>query len=88
MWRCPPGYSCEELGGAALLVDGDPLQSRRLSRLAPLFVSPWGTGASRYVDVLATEEGFYATWEQSQDDGSQLLVMNFVSRKVAARLLT
>jgi hypothetical protein len=84
----PRGYSCEELGGAALLLGGDPARSYRLSRLAPMFVSPWGTGSSRYVDVLVTEDGYYATWEQSQDDGSQPLVMNYVSASDAAALLS
>ena len=40
------------------------------------------------VDVLVTEDGYYATWEQSQDDGSQPLVMNYVSASDAAALLS
>lgn len=84
----PRGYSCEELGGAALLVDGDPAKAYRLSRLRPLFVSPWGTGSSRYVDVLMTADGYYATWEQSQEDGSQPLVMNFLSHEDTTRFLS
>ena len=74
----PRGYSCEELGGLAYLVDGDLASAQRLSEFEPLFVSPHGTGCSRYVDVLETSDGFYATWQQSQPDGSQPLVMNFV----------
>lgn len=79
--RRPRGYSCEELGGAAVISGDDPGQARRLSSEFPLFMSPWGTGCSRYVDVLETEVGYYATWQQSQEDLSQPLVMNFVSRK-------
>jgi len=50
----------------------------RLSKYQPLMVSPWGTGCSRYVDVLATKDGMITTWQQSQKDSSQPLVMNFV----------
>jgi hypothetical protein len=81
------GYSCEELGGAAYVVDGDFGRITRLSADRPLFVSPHGTGCSRYVDVLAAPEGFYATWQQSQPDGSQPLVMNFLSLDEAHRIL-
>ena len=83
----PRGYSCEELGGLAYFSDGDPAGVQRLSEFQPLFVSPHGTGCSRYVDVLATDDGYYATWQQSQPDGSQPLVMNFVPRDVASDLL-
>lgn len=83
----PRGYSCEEIGGAAVIIDDDMNQTERLSDLLPMFISPNGTGCSRYVDVLATERGFYATWQQSQDDLSQPLVMNFVSRSAAEKIL-
>ena len=86
--RRPRGYSCEELGGAAYFLDDRLDEIHRLSTLLPLFVSPWGTGCSRYVDVLSTEEGFYATWQQSQKDLSQPLVMNFLSHDHAAAILT
>ncbi len=82
------GYSCEELGGAAFALDGDLSKIERLSRYRPLFVSPHGTGCSRYVDVLGTSEGFFATWQQSQADGSQPLVANFLSNADAHNLLT
>lgn len=85
--RRPRGYSCEELGGAAVIVGDDPSTARRLSSEFPLFISPWGTGCSRYVDVLATDDGFYATWQQSQEDLSQPLVMNFLSREEAEACL-
>jgi len=81
------GYSCEEVGGAAYVVNGDLSRITRLSKHQPLFVSPHGTGCSRYVDVLATEAGYYATWQQSQADGSQPLVMHFLPRAAAEQIL-
>jgi hypothetical protein len=83
----PRGYSCEELGGLAYFARGEFAGIERLSRHLPLFVSPHGTGCSRYVDVLAASDGFYATWQQSQADGSQPLVMNFLPRATAESLL-
>ena len=83
----PRGYSCEEIGGAAYVVDGEFGRVHRLSRHRPLFVSPWGTGCSRYVDVLATDAGMMATWQQSQDDRSQPLVRNFVPQAEVEGLL-
>jgi hypothetical protein len=74
----PRGYSCEELGGVAYTVDSNLDNVHRLSTQLPAFISPFGTGCSRYVDVLRTETGYYATWQQSQDDHSQPLVMNRV----------
>ena len=76
----PRGYSCEELGGLAYVTTEPITKVSRLSRYQPMFVSPQGTGCSRYVDVLTTADGMYATWQQSQADQSQPLVMNFVSR--------
>ncbi|MGC9350305.1 MAG: hypothetical protein ACP5JG_19340, partial [Anaerolineae bacterium] len=84
----PRGYSCEEIGGLAFAPEGRLDAIERLSVNLPMFVSPVGTGCSRYVDVLATEEGFYATWEQSQEDRSQPLVMNFLSREEVESILT
>ena len=52
-----------------------------------MFVSPYGTGCSRYVDVLVTDDAFYTTWQQSQDDLSQPLVMTKVDRNEVASLL-
>ena len=83
----PRGYSCEELGGVAYVLDDDFSRVHRLSKHRPAFVSPWGAGTSRYVDVLATEDGMCATWQQSQPDRSQPLVMNFVDRDRIERLL-
>ena len=84
----PRGYSCEELGGMAVALEDDLSANQRLSVNLPAFVSPWGTGCSRYVDVLETVEGYYATWEQSQKDDSQPLVMHFLSREAAEAILS
>ncbi len=73
------GYSCEEIGGVAYFLNGDMSRIYRLSRNKPFFISPYGTGCSRYVDVLATRDGLYVTWQQSQDDLSQPLVLNYLS---------
>ncbi len=75
----PRGYSCEELGGLAILPPGDPARIERISKYFPLFVSSWGTGCCRYVHTLRTKEGILATWQQSQKDASQPLVMNFLT---------
>ena len=83
----PRGYSCEEIGGLAWTLSADPAKIERLSVNLPLFISPQGTGCSRYVDVLETKEGFYATWQQSQADLSQPLVMNFLNRQEAEKIL-
>jgi len=83
----PRGYSCEEIGGVAWDWEADLSTLERLSVTGPLFVSPHGTGCSRYVDVLQTEDRFYATWEQSQADLSQPLVMNTLSREAAEAIL-
>jgi hypothetical protein len=80
--RRPRGYSCEEIGGAFLSWDDEDMPRygvlQRLSDLAPLFTSPWGTGCSRYVSSMVTAEGIYVIWEQGQEDGSQPLVGNFL----------
>ena len=84
----PRGYSCEEIGGLAWALEDDLTTITRLSIDLPVFVSPWGSGSSRYVDVLQTKEGLYATWEQSQPDFSQPLVMNHLSWDEVYRLLS
>ena len=81
------GYSCEELGGVAYVLDRQFANVRRLSRYCPSFVSPWGTGCSRYVDVLTTKEGVIATWQQSQDDLLQPLVRHFLKMDDVHRCL-
>ncbi len=70
----PRGFSCEEIGGACWGFDHEFPAMQRISALHPLFISPWGTGCSRYVDVLADDSGCFATWQRSQSDLSQPLV--------------
>ncbi|MEM7146216.1 MAG: exo-alpha-sialidase [Verrucomicrobiota bacterium] len=84
----PRGYSCEELGGVAWGYDSEFPKMHRLSLDAPLFVSPHGTGCSRYVSTLNTDDGIFATWQQSQPDGSQPLVANLVESQKVNELLT
>ncbi len=84
----PRGYSCEELGGLAWMPTGSFADARRVSRYEPMFISPHGTGCSRYVDVLTTRDGMYATWQQAQADGSQPLVMNFLPTDEITRILS
>ena len=83
----PRGYSCEELGGLAYIIDDDFTNVFRLSLTAPMFVSPQGTGCSRYVDVLTSDEGWVATWQQSQNDLSQPLVMHQLSQHQIHKIL-
>jgi len=84
----PRGYSCEELGGLAVTMNDDLDNLRRLTVFGPGFVSPYGTGSSRYVHTLLTDRGIYATWQQARDDGSQPLVMNFVSLEDVRSILS
>lgn len=86
--RRPRGYSCEEIGGLAWMPEPGFASPRRLSRYSPMFVSPHGTGCSRYVDILTTDDGMYATWQQAQPDGSQPLVMNFLPTDEITRILS
>lgn len=79
----PRGYSCEELGGLGVYEAGDPASFRRISTIFPEFTSPDGTGCLRYVDVLATDDAFIATWQQSRPDGSQALMIHRVERDEA-----
>jgi len=83
----PRGYSCEEIGGLAFSTEEEFPVVERLSVNLPIFTSPYGTGASRYVSTLVAEEGIYATWEQSQEDFSQPLVMNFLSKEETEDIL-
>jgi hypothetical protein len=84
----PRGYSCEELGGAAYSTAEIFPRIERLSTALPFFISPHGTGCSRYTTALQTEEGVYATWQQSQPDRSQPLVMCFTSRERIENILS
>lgn len=83
----PRGYSCEEIGGLAFSTAEQFPRLRRLSINLPLFVSPYGTGSSRYVSTLQTDRGIYALWMQSQKGLSQPLVMNFLSTAEVAKIL-
>ena len=85
--RRPRGYSCEELGGLAWGWDAAFPRIEPLSVEFPLFISPHGTGCSRYVSTLATGGGIMASWQQSQPDRSQPLVGNFASSETVAGLL-
>jgi hypothetical protein len=84
----PRGYSCEELGGMLYGWNDNFPRMERLSRTQPLFISPWGSGSSRYVDVLTVEEGIFAFWQQSQKDGSQPLVTHFLPIEEVERILS
>ena len=83
----PRGYSCEELGGLAFSTEQCFPRLERLSVNLPLFISPYGTGCSRYVATLETEEGIYSLWVQSQKDLSQPLVMSFLGLEEVERIL-
>ncbi|MEM9281092.1 MAG: exo-alpha-sialidase [Verrucomicrobiota bacterium] len=74
----PRGWSCEEIGGIAVGDDSDLSTIESLSIEAPLFVSPHGTGCSRYIATLLTDEGIFANWQQSQPDLCQPLMGHFV----------
>ncbi len=84
----PRGWSCEEIGGIAVGVDTDLTKIQRLSVEAPLFVSPHGTGCSRYVATFADKSGIYAVWQQSQDDLSQPLVGHFLPMDRVEQILS
>ena len=84
----PRGYSCEELGGLAYMIDDDLNSIERLSDIEPFFVSPQGTGCSRYVSVTQTENSLLATWQQSQADCSQPLVSHAMSLDECAGILS
>lgn len=81
------GYSCEEIGGLAFGFEIDFPRVERVSKYRPLFVSPWGTRSSRYTKTLTTAEGIYAIWQQSREDFSQPLVMNFLSMEEVEEIL-
>ncbi|PIE35579.1 hypothetical protein CSA56_03615 [candidate division KSB3 bacterium] len=83
----PRGYSCEELSGAFFGWDDAFPQMERLSQLEPLFISPWGTGCSRYTEALVTDGGILAAWQQSQQDYSQPLVGHFLPKDDVRRIL-
>ncbi|MCB1233889.1 MAG: exo-alpha-sialidase [Verrucomicrobiae bacterium] len=83
----PRGWSCEEIGGIAVGVDDNFPEIRSLSVEAPLFVSPHGTGCSRYIATLALENGIFANWQQSQTDFCQPLVGHFLPMERVLEIL-
>ncbi len=84
----PRGYSCEELSGIAGGIDTEFPSIERISLHAPLFISPHGTGCSRYVDTLVTDGGILASWQQSQEDLSQPLVGHFLPMEEVEKILS
>ena len=85
----PRGYSCEELGGLAWGWDEEFPNISPISTEFPLFISPHGTGCSRYVSAIFLKNGnLVSTWQQSQKDGSQPLVANQLERSEVERILS
>lgn len=84
----PRGWSCEEIGGIAVGNDRDLTNIESLSIESPLFISPHGTGCSRYVATFVDESGIFATWQQSQDDLSQPLVGHFLPMERVNEILS
>ena len=83
----PRGYSCEEIGGLAWGFDEAFPKMASLTVETPLFISPTGTGCSRYVSTMIDEQGILATWQQSQADLSQPLVAHRLPVKEIERIL-
>jgi hypothetical protein len=86
--RRPRGYSCEELGGLAWGWDDEFPQLYKISNYFPLFLSPYGTGCSRYISATSLHDGsILASWQQSQKDLSQPLVMNQLEASAVEAIL-
>ena len=85
--RRPRGYSCEELAGLAYFIGDEFSKPIRLSPFEPLFVSPWGTGCSRYIHACADAFGIHAAWQQGRSSGAQPLVMNSLSWEEVSGIL-
>ena len=84
----PRGYSCEELGGLAWGWDDEFPKLNKISNYFPLFLSPYGTGCSRYISATSLHDGsILASWQQSQKDLSQPLVMNQLEASVVGAIL-
>jgi len=83
----PRGWSCEEIGGVAVGLDSEFPKVESLTVEAPLFVSPQGTGCSRYIASLVTNQGIFANWQQSQIDLCQPLVGHFLSNEKIEKVL-
>ena len=86
--RRPRGYSCEELGGLAWGWDAEFPKLNKLSIDFPMFISPHGTGCSRYASAVPLPDGsIFATWQQSQKNESQPLVGHHLSHAEVVRIL-
>ena len=84
----PRGYSCEELGGLAWGWDDEFPILNKISINFPLFISPFGTGCSRYASAVRfDDDSIFATWQQSQSNYSQPLVGNHLSSAEVKRIL-
>ena len=83
----PRGWSCEEIGGVAVGVDDELPWIESITVEEPLFVSPHGTGCSRYVATCITEDGIFANWQQSQPDFCQPLVGHFLPMTEVEKIL-
>ena len=84
----PRGYSCEELGGLAWGWDDEFPKMQKITHHFPLFISPYGTGCSRYVSAIHLQDGsILAGWQQSQKDLSQPLVVNHLSANSVKAIL-
>jgi hypothetical protein len=85
----PRGYSCEELGGLAWGWDNSFPEIQKISVDFPLFISPNGTGCSRYTSAITLTDGsLFATWQQSQENESQPLVGHHLPSSEVTRILT
>lgn len=84
----PRGWSCEEIGGIAVGDDSDLSHIESLSTEGALFISPHGTGCSRYIATLTTEDGIFANWQQSQPDLCQPLVGHFLPMERVKEILS
>ena len=82
----PRGFSCEEIGGMGIGYDDQFPNILRFSEDFPMFVSPQGTGCSRYISTIVTNDGILATWQQSRKDFSQPLVSNFLPMESIAEI--
>lgn len=86
--RRPWGYACEEVGGLAAGLEGEFPRIERLSTEKPLFMSPYGTGSSRYVNIFDAGDEYIVIWQQSQSDCSQPLVINRVQKRDVVSILS
>jgi len=85
----PRGYSCEEISGLAAYANDNIDDIDRISKIQPIFISPWGTGSSRYIHTCLTrDKKLIAIWQQAQNTGSQPLVMNSLTMEKARSIVS